>query len=60
MYSLMCCWLYIETYIHTYHSRFIPVGVAEASQIFLQDAHVLPKLVMSNTADVIGGKPIAV
>jgi hypothetical protein len=23
-------------YIHTYHSRFIPVGVAEASQIFLR------------------------
>jgi ATP-binding cassette, subfamily C (CFTR/MRP), member 10 len=31
-------------YIHTYHSRFIPVEVAEASQIFLQDAHDLPKL----------------
>jgi hypothetical protein len=30
---------------HTYHSRFIPEGVAEASQIFLRDAHVLPKLV---------------
>jgi hypothetical protein len=29
-------------YIHTYHSRFILE--AEASQIFLQDAHVLPKL----------------
>jgi hypothetical protein len=27
-----------------YHSRFIPEGVAEASQIFLRDAHVLPKL----------------
>jgi type III secretion system FlhB-like substrate exporter len=25
----------IFTYIHTYHSRFIPEGVAEASQIFL-------------------------
>jgi hypothetical protein len=30
-------------YIH-YHSRFILEGVAEASQIFLRDAHVLPKL----------------
>jgi hypothetical protein len=30
--------------IHTYHSRFIPVGVTEASQIFLRDALVLPKL----------------
>jgi hypothetical protein len=46
-------------YIHTYHSRFIPKGVAEASQIFLQDTHVLPKLVR-NTADVTDGKPIAV
>jgi hypothetical protein len=33
------------TYIHTYHSRFIPEGVAETSQIFLRDAHVLPTLV---------------
>jgi hypothetical protein len=32
-----------NTYIHTYHSRFIPEGVAEVSQIFLRD--VLPKLV---------------
>jgi hypothetical protein len=32
-------------HIHTYHSRFIPEGVAEASQIFLRDTHVLPKLV---------------
>jgi hypothetical protein len=31
-------------YIHTYHSRFIPEGVAEASQTFLRDAHVLPIL----------------
>jgi hypothetical protein len=33
-----------RNYIHIYHSRFIPEGVAEASQIFLRDAHVLPKL----------------
>jgi hypothetical protein len=32
--------------------------VAEASQILLRDAHVLPKLFMRNTADVPGGKPI--
>jgi hypothetical protein len=32
-------------YIHTYHSRFIPEGVAEVSQIFLRNTHVLPKLV---------------
>jgi hypothetical protein len=30
--------------IHIYHLRFIPEGVAEAPQIFLQDAHVLSKL----------------
>jgi hypothetical protein len=33
------------------YSRFIPEGVAKASQIFLRDAHVLPKL-------VTGGKSI--
>jgi hypothetical protein len=46
--------------IHTYHSRFIPEGVAEVSQIFLRDTHVLPKLVSYEAADVTGGKPIAV
>jgi hypothetical protein len=34
----------LRSYKHTYHSRFIPKGVAEASQILLRDAHVLPKL----------------
>jgi hypothetical protein len=48
-------------YIHTYHTRFIPEGVAEASQILLRDAHVLPNyLAVRNTADVKNGKPIAV
>jgi hypothetical protein len=28
-----------------YHSRFTPEEVAEVSQIFLRDTHVLPKLV---------------
>jgi hypothetical protein len=28
--------------LHTYRSRFIPERVAEASQIFLRDAHFLP------------------
>jgi hypothetical protein len=51
--------IYIYT-LHTYHSRFIPEGVAEVSQIFLQDTHVLLKLVSYNTADVTGGKLIAV
>jgi hypothetical protein len=31
--------------IHTYHSCFIPVMVAEASQIFLRDTHNFPKCV---------------
>jgi hypothetical protein len=30
--------------LHTYHLRFIPQGVAEASRIFLPDARILPKL----------------
>jgi hypothetical protein len=34
----------ITKYIHTNHSRFISEGVAEASQILLQNAHVLLKL----------------
>jgi hypothetical protein len=34
-----------HTYFHIYHSRFIPDGVAEASQILFRDTHVLPKLV---------------
>jgi hypothetical protein len=41
-------------YIHTYHSRIILEGVAELSQIFLLDTHVLPKLISCD------GKPIAV
>jgi hypothetical protein len=40
---------YLITYrpmtIHTYHSRFIPEGVAEVSQIYLRDTHILPKLI---------------
>jgi hypothetical protein len=31
--------------VYIYQSRFIPEGVAEVSQIFLRDTHVLPKLV---------------
>jgi hypothetical protein len=48
-------------YTYTHHSRFILEGVAEVSQIFLRDIHVLPKfwLAMRITADVTGGKPIA-
>jgi hypothetical protein len=40
------------TYIHTYHSRFIPEGVGET---FYQNY-----LDMRNTADVKGGKSVAV
>jgi hypothetical protein len=55
--------LYSNTYIyiHTYHSRFIPEGVAEVSQIFLRDTHVVPKLVSyEEHCRRTGGKPIAV
>jgi hypothetical protein len=45
---------------HTYHSRFIPERVAEASQLFLRDTHVLPKIATRNTADVTGDKPIVI
>jgi hypothetical protein len=42
-------------------SRFIPEGVAETSQIFLRETHILQKLLATrNTADVTGGKPIAI
>jgi hypothetical protein len=41
--------------------RFIPKGVAEASQISLRDAHIIPNYsAIRNTADVTGGKPIAI
>jgi hypothetical protein len=47
--------------VHTYRSRLIPEEVAEASQIFPRDAHVLPKLLSyEDTADVTCGKPVAV
>jgi hypothetical protein len=38
-------YVFIKKYIHTYtyHSRFIPKGVAEA-QIFIGSANVFPKL----------------
>jgi hypothetical protein len=51
----------IHTYIHTYHSRFIPEGVAEVSQIFLRDTHVLTKLVTyEEHCRRDSGKPIVV
>jgi hypothetical protein len=36
----------VHTYIHihTYQTRFIPEGLAEVSQIFLRDTHVLPAM----------------
>jgi hypothetical protein len=50
----------ININIHTYHSLFIPEGIAEASRIILRDAHVLPKWLSYEAADVKGGKPIAI
>jgi hypothetical protein len=49
-----------ELYIHTYYSRFIPEGVAEASQYSFKSPTFYQNLAMSNTSDVTGGKPIAV
>jgi hypothetical protein len=47
--------------LYIYHSCFIPEGVAETSQIFLRDTHVLSKLLATrNTSDVTGGKLIAI
>jgi hypothetical protein len=34
----------VHTYIHIYHSHFIPEGVAEVSQMYFRDAQVLPNL----------------
>jgi hypothetical protein len=45
---------------YTYHSCFIPEGIAEAYQKFLRDPFFQNYLIMKNTADVTGGKPIAV
>jgi hypothetical protein len=56
-----------HTYIHNNHRNQITIDTTHAlspkgqvSQIFLRNAHVLPKLLMRNTADMTGGKPIAV
>jgi hypothetical protein len=49
-----------HAYGNTYHLRFIPEGVPEASQIFLRDTHVLPKLLSyEEYCRVTGGKQIA-
>jgi hypothetical protein len=46
--------------LHTYHSPFILEEIAETSQIFLLDTHILPKwLSYEKYADVTGGKPIS-
>jgi hypothetical protein len=46
--------------IHTYRSRFIPEGVAEASQLSETPTFYQNYLATRNTADVTGGKSIAV
>jgi hypothetical protein len=51
----------LDVNIHTYRSRFIPEGVAEASQMFLRDTRVLPKLLSHKEhCTVAGGKLCAV
>jgi hypothetical protein len=44
---------------YTYHSRFISEGVAEASQILTEEFYENYSD-KKNTADVTGGKPIAI
>jgi hypothetical protein len=48
-------------FLFMYHSRFIPEGAAEASR-HSSDTPTFYQidLAMRNTADVIGGKPIAI
>jgi hypothetical protein len=46
--------------IGTYDLRSIHEGVAEASQISLQNTQILPKLAKRKTADERGGKPIVI
>jgi hypothetical protein len=58
--SILRSMLEHNSYIHTYHSRFISVGVAEASQIFVRDTFYQNYLAMRNAADMTGGKLIAV
>jgi hypothetical protein len=46
---------------HTYHSRLISEGVAEAFQIFLPDASFYQNdIALRNTLDVTGGKTVAI
>jgi hypothetical protein len=42
-YAVRDVFINIMFIIHTFHSRFIPEGVAEVSQIFLRDTHAIPK-----------------
>jgi hypothetical protein len=57
----VCSGIKREWYVCTYHSRFIPEGVAEVSQIFLRETHVLPKLASyEEHCRRTGGKSIAV
>jgi hypothetical protein len=39
---------------------YMPEGVAEASRIYLRDAHVFPNYLAMRNTGVTGGKPIAV
>jgi hypothetical protein len=51
----------LKVYIHKYHSRFVPEGLAKASQLFLQDTSIKLKLLSyEKYCKVTGGKPIAV
>jgi hypothetical protein len=45
--KIVCRYMFLLQW-YVYQSPFIPVGVAEASQISLRDAHFLPKLFSHN------------
>jgi hypothetical protein len=47
------------TYIHITQA-LSPKEIAETSQILLQEAPILPKLLPTKNTDVTGGKPIAI
>jgi hypothetical protein len=59
--SIKNMFLLIQLYIHTYHSRLIPEGVAEAPRYNSETPTFYQNYFgMRNTADVKDGKPMAI
>jgi hypothetical protein len=38
-----------RTFIHSYHFRFIPKGIADTSHKFLRDTYILTEYIQNNT-----------